>query len=300
MHAAFPAHRASQAGNRRRLFGALLLLALTSPAFAEDFPYPPVPTLPPPTPPQHDATTVGPATFTRWSGFYVGGQIGFSNGNADFSGASISQLTYALRETTIENEFGVNNWEVLGAGNSSAATYGGFVGYNSQWQDLILGIEANLNRANFTLHAPNTPAGPLYLGADSLNLTHTVTIDGSGSVQNLDFATLRVRAGYVIGSFMPYAFGGLALGLANVSVSSTALDTQCTSATPPVCTNFVYSGSYLKSNEVLYGFTVGGGFDFALTSNIFLRAEFEWDQFNPPPGILMTVATGRVGAGFKF
>ena len=51
---------------------------------------------------------------------------------------------------------------------------------------------------------------------------------------------------------------------------------------------------------MLYGFTVGGGVDVALTPNIFLRADLEFDQFNPPPGILMTIATGRVGAGFKF
>jgi opacity protein-like surface antigen len=54
------------------------------------------------------------------------------------------------------------------------------------------------------------------------------------------------------------------------------------------------------NNEIMYGFAVGGGVDWAILPNVFLRAEFEWDQFNPPPGILLTVATGRVGAGFKF
>jgi hypothetical protein len=33
---------------------------------------------------------VGPATFTRWSGFYAGGQIGFGDANADFSGATLA------------------------------------------------------------------------------------------------------------------------------------------------------------------------------------------------------------------
>jgi len=50
----------------------------------------------------------------------------------------------------------------------------------------------------------------------------------------------------------------------------------------------------------LYGFAAGGGVDWALTPNIFPRAEFEWDVFNAPPGILLTLATGRFGAGFKF
>ena len=33
---------------------------------------------------------------------------------------------------------------MLGTANNSTIGYGGFVGYNTQWQDLILGIEANL------------------------------------------------------------------------------------------------------------------------------------------------------------
>ena len=32
--------------------------------------------------------TVGPATFTRWTGFYAGGQFGYSSGNVDFSKAT--------------------------------------------------------------------------------------------------------------------------------------------------------------------------------------------------------------------
>ena len=31
----------------------------------------------------------------------------------------------------------------------------------------------------------------------------------------------------------------------------------------------------------MYGFTVGGGLDVALTSNIFLRGEFEYVRFAP-------------------
>lgn len=297
MHAAFTAHTGSRRPTKRFLFGVLFLLALASPAFADDFPYPPVPTLPLPTPPQPDATTVGPATFTRWAGFYGGAQIGFTNGNADLNGAAVAGLSYTLRETLLENEFAIQQWPALGIANNSAGTYGAFFGYNSQWQDLVLGAEINLNHANLALNAPSTPVGPLFVGGDAMGYTHTVTVEANGSVQNLDFATMRLKAGYVIGSFMPYAFGGLALGLANVSITSTALDTQCSGG---ACNNFIYSSSYLKNNEVLYGFAVGGGVDFALTSNIFLRAEFEWDQFNPPPGILMTIATGRIGAGIKF
>jgi len=56
----------------RRVFCALLVLGLASPALADDdYPF------------LREGKTVGPATFTRWSGFYLGGQLGYTNGNAD-------------------------------------------------------------------------------------------------------------------------------------------------------------------------------------------------------------------------
>ena len=57
----------------RWVFCALVLLGLASPAVAADLDLDVLrgaeTVAPPP-------LTVGPATFTRWSGFYVGGQIG--------------------------------------------------------------------------------------------------------------------------------------------------------------------------------------------------------------------------------
>ncbi len=281
----------------RWVFCAAVLLGLASPAIAADLDADVLrgPEIMAPAP-----LTVGPATFTRWSGFYAGGQIGYSNGNADFGNSTQSGVAYALRQTDLEAEFAPSQWQILGTANNSALTFGGFVGYNTQWQDLILGVEANFSRAGLNLNAPSTPIGPLITAPDSQGNTHTVQITGSGSVVNMDFATLRARAGYVVGNFMPYAFVGPAFGLANVSVAASVSDLQCSTGTPVSCGAFLFSSNFNRNSEVLYGFTVGGGVDVALTPNIFLRADLEFDQFNPPPGILMTIATGRVGAGFKF
>ena len=59
----------------RRLLCAAAFLAFAPSAFAADY-TPPVP------------VTIGPATFTRWAGFYIGGQVGYSDALADFSEAS--------------------------------------------------------------------------------------------------------------------------------------------------------------------------------------------------------------------
>ena len=287
----------------RWVFCSLLALTLASPAVAADF------DIPPPGPiGDYDVLrgplTVGPATFTRWSGFYAGGQIGLTNGAADFSNATQSLIAYSLRETLLETDVAPSQWPVLGSANGLTTSYGGFVGYNTQWQDLILGMEANFNRANFNLHAPASPIGRTV--SDSAGNAYTVNITGSGTMVGEDFATLRMRAGWVVGNFLPYGFLGFALGVANTSVSTTVSGVQYNSGTVGVCTQlapcfpFSFTNAFGANNEVLYGFTAGGGVDFAVTANIFLRAEFEFDQFKPPPGFLATVATGRVGAGFKF
>ena len=115
----------------RRVICALTVLALASPAFAADLDLDIL----------RGSQPVGPATFTRWSGFYVGGQIGYSDANAAFSTATQPAWhTTVCAKPTLENENSrIDQWPVLGSGTSDAVGYGGFVGYNTQWQDLVLG-----------------------------------------------------------------------------------------------------------------------------------------------------------------
>ena len=63
---------------------------------------------------------------------------------------------------------------------------------------------------------------------------------------------------------------------------------------------FFLPNSTGQNNALLWGYTVGAGLDWALTPNILVRGEFEFVQFAPISSIAVSVATGRVGAGFKF
>src|SRR5262249_31553246 len=153
--------------------------------------------------------------FTRWSGFYAGGDYGWSDVNANFSNATSSPIAYALRFTTLESQVSPSTWPVLGTADHGSSAFGGFAGYNTQWQDLIMGLEANFVHTSVTLKAPNsTIARVVTAGSD----TDAVTITGSGSVTNLDFLSLRARAGWALGSFLPYGFAGFALGRADIAV----------------------------------------------------------------------------------
>jgi len=238
------------------------------------------------------------ATRIDWRGFYVGGQFSYSDGSANFSQSTKAPIAFSLRETVLENEFAPSNWQVLGTANHSAAGFGGFVGYNTVYlaptAKIVFGIEANYDQASLSLVAPSA-AISRNLPADSLGNINDVTIKASGQVSNLDFGTLRARAGWAVGNFLPYAFAGFALGRADVNIAETTIVEQNPPSVP-----FVFGGTAGKDGEWLYGFTVGGGLDYALTHHIFVRGEYEYVQFQPVAGTNIDVNTVRLGAGIKF
>jgi len=250
---------------------------------------------------------VGPATFTRWSGFYFGGQIGFSDANADFSRATAPLVHYSLRESTLENDDSVSTWPVLGRAGSDAVGYGGFVGYNSQWQDLVLGLEGNYTHtASVAMAAVSAPISRMVTAGGN---TYSVNLTGAGALEVTDYASLRARAGWALGNFLPYGFAGLALGRGNYNVTSQVSGQQNPSSPPivpcntiiaPTCVDYSFSNSNGQQGALMYGFSVGGGLDWALTQNIFLRGEFEYVQFAPIASIMASILSARVGAGFKF
>jgi opacity protein-like surface antigen len=247
--------------------------------------------------------TVGPATFTRWAGFYAGGQFDYSSGNTDFSKSTQPIIANSGQNLALVTIGQIDQWNPLGSNSNANATgFGAFVGYNTQWQDLIVGIEANYTHASFKTVATNTPLDRvLSVNGD----TDSVHETGSGSLSISDFGSLRGRVGYVFNNFLPYGFAGLALGRGSYNVTADASGQQstgtvpCTPA-PGTCVDYDLGGSVSKSNTLLYGFAVGGGFDMAVTQNVFLRGEYEFIQFAPVANITATISSVRVGAGFKF
>jgi outer membrane immunogenic protein len=250
--------------------------------------------------------SVGPALFTKWSGFYFGGQAGYSNVNTDFSHATSSLVAFSLRELALEQQDSVSTWPVLGNSSNSAVGYGGFVGYNTQWQDLILGLEANYTYANITSVATESPiARQTSAGGNS----YDVTVAGTATLRLIDYSQLRARAGWVFNNFLPYGFVGVAIGRSDYSISSLVFGQQnpssppivpCNTAVAPNCVDFSYSNSAGQNSALMYGFSVGGGLDVALTPNMFVRGEFEYVRFAPLADITVAVTSARVGAGFKF
>ena len=89
-----------------------------------------------------------PVPVYRWSGVYGGGQVGFSVSGVDFTGGVGSLVAHILRVTAIEQDQHISDWPLLGKRNPTGGSFGGFVGYNWQWEDAVAGIEVNYNRTS--------------------------------------------------------------------------------------------------------------------------------------------------------
>jgi opacity protein-like surface antigen len=273
----------------RRIVLAMMLAAVAQGAQAADFPDLPV---------LRGSLRDGlrPA---RWQGFYVGGQVGYGAADMNFTGSNSAMTARLLANTVIENDMQVSGWPLFMGRTSERQTgYGGFAGYNGQWGDVVLGLEANYLHANF--NGNSTASASRISGATlSDGQFHAVTASSTAAMQITDMGTIRGRAGYVYGSFMPYLFGGFALGSANISKSVTVSDqwgpTQVDAlAAVPV----TLTASETKNNQLLIGYSAGAGVDVLLAGGLFARAEYEYVRFTG--SIDTNISTVRGGLGYRF
>jgi opacity protein-like surface antigen len=243
----------------------------------------------------------GPVGISRgvvnWQGFYAGGQAGIGSSDMNFSGATSDLASQLLWGTTIEAEGHVSDWPVLGKKSQQSHGFGGFFGYNSQWDDVVLGIEANYMHGAF---------GGSDSNSKSLSFTTTdgytngVTYQADARFKITDMGSVRARAGYAFGSFLPYAFGGISLGRANIAKSVSISGTQVNpSATPPFDNiNFSLAAASSQNGRFIYGYAGGLGLDMMLWGNVFARAEWEYLKFAGP--VDTSINTFRGGLGYKF
>jgi len=248
----------------------------------------------------------GSATTVYWQGFYAGAQGGYGSSDEHFSGANTSMISSLIANNVIQ-QMGVAQWDLqLGGVSARSSGYGAFAGYNWQWDDVVVGLEMSYLHGSFGGTSSAT-AGPLIGGPLSDNNFHAVSVLSSDSIAISDMATFRARAAYAYGVFLPYAFGGLALGNANISQSVTIHDhydptfvgaaSSCSAPTPPlVCATL--GATNATHNHMIYGYTAGLGMDIRLFSGLFLRAEWEYTRFVDQ--IEVNMNTVRAGLGYKF
>jgi len=238
-------------------------------------------------------------SHVNWEGFYVGGQGAYGSSDENFNGSTSNMIAALLANTIIESEMGVSRWN-LGLGKESArsSSYGAFAGHNWQWEDVVLGLEASYLHGTF---GGATSASQARSSGTALSDTyiHNVTATSSASIAISDLATFRGRAGYAYGCFLPYMFGGLALGNANITRSVSVLDVwTATAASPAPGGQAFLTSSNPQHNHLIYGYAAGLGVDVNLVGGLFMRAEWEYLRFTS--AVDTSINTVRAGLGYKF
>ena len=247
---------------------------------------------------------------SRWDGFYVGAQGGKTFGTADFSNSTASMISYILANTELQPI--VSDWKTLPKGSTGSQSFGGFIGYNYQWDDVVLGAELNYNHMSLGTGQQGSIGPILVPGAnlpDGSTVLYSVTVTSAAAVTIHDIISARARAGWAFDRFMPYGFAGLAVGRADVTRFVTLAGTTKTTtstATPPVITGPLPlllprdPQSQSQGGVVAYGFTAGLGVEVAIFQNLFARAEWEFIEFPNINDFRVQANSARVGVGMKF
>jgi outer membrane immunogenic protein len=229
-----------------------------------------------------------------WAGIYFGAQTGIAHADFEFDGATRPLFEYLLRSTTLEREAAASQNASLENGSGRGGSYGGFIGYNSQWGDVVLGAELNYNRVSISAESSDEIGRIITLGSTTYDYLLTSTATGKLT----DYGTLRFRAGYAYNWIMPYAMVGLAAGRADIARTARVDLIQTPSSGIPV--SITLAESKAKTGAIGIGYMAGLGVDIGLMPGIFLRAEYEFVQLARIEDVPIRINTGRVAVGVKF
>ena len=199
------------------------------------------------------------APSPTWTGFYIGGDVGYGWGTSD---------------GTLTNSAGA--FPVPYSADPNGVIGGGFLGYNYQINQFVVGIEGDWQAADLT----GSASSPLFAG-------YTM------STKVNDYGSLRGRLGYAMDRWLIFATGGWAWGNASTSYAVTG--------TP----------AFYKNSFTGNGWTVGGGVEYAVTNNWLARFEYRYTDLgshgyvdtvsnSAETGNRITVNDVRLGVAYKF
>lgn len=281
--------------------------------------------------PEYD--TVEPAI--DWSGVYVGGHVGYTSAALGFRNVFQPLVARRLANSTAEGDLNASGLLNPLSVRTEGLSFGAYAGYNYQFDETVLGVEVDYTRFD---RAGITTDSVSRFGTVSNGYLETISLDGTSTTKIEDYGTIRARAGYAYGSFLPYVTGGLAIGRAQISdqvnYRSYGYDQPTYVSNQSLATaqrvqvgNFGYSNfnqNYPELNttpsgqgggqtraaartplgqsktKTVGGIALGAGLEFALTSSIILRAEYQYVLLNDFDGHKVNLNTVRAGAAVKF
>ena len=267
---------------------------LSGQARAADY-YPPVPHSSMPGLP----AASGPQDF-NWGGLYGGIYGSYTAGefSATTAGSNFSNnATYSAPPVSLPLPVSLAPITFAGPSDSRGG-FGGFIGYNWLWDDVVVGLEGDFTMAGLK--------GTATTAFDQLSPTGNIAYRVAGTATNQfkmdNYAVLKLRAGAPMGRLMPYATAGLAIGDATANASFGGTMTTYSVASnlyTPIAVNSL-TPQYVSKSSTLLGAALGVGLDYAILDNVILRAEYQFIAFNKLLGQQATLNVVKAGIGLKY
>ena len=239
-----------------------------------------------------------------WSGFYAGGGAGISETKFKPDTGLRDLANFAFRDSRLgaEVDFGATVGN-LPEKRDSGTQFFGIAGYNYLFDDVVIGFEADYTRSGHAYQSRIDPVSRRTMTSDGVVYDWTIRPDQRAKLD--DYATLRLRMGWAYGRIMPVATIGGAVGRFNTSSTIDAntlivFNAGQVNEVRAQAAGFPLTLSNRKKNTYSFGLSAGAGVDWALTDNLFLRAEYQIVRFAEIEGTTVTVNTGRVAAALKF
>jgi opacity protein-like surface antigen len=255
----------------RRLLLAAVICGTAQGAYAADMPDLPV---------LRGSYSEGLSTVrTVWQGYYIGGQASYGSVTSKPS----PSLNSDLQNKVLPAAGGTYPWQPLGPASANDTGWGAFFGYNSQWDDVVVGIEGNYIHSGLNAVTSST-------GYSSPGVIPAMTATSNATIRSTDFGSARLRAGYIIDCFLPYMFIGGGMGSQTVDRS--------VDATPKPYMALPNLQTSATKTSLVYGYSAGVGVDVMLMAGLFLRAEYEYQRVTST--IESNINSARVGIGYKF
>ena len=240
----------------RKFIGAIAALALGAPvtsALAADLRLPVK--APPPV----------AVVVYNWTGFYVGGNAGYSWGRdpIDVSSSSRTRVfrAFGLPAETLISDVTVGPVPLAsGTADIEGGVLGGQIGYNWQSGAWVFGLETDLQWTGQKGSVQFCAPAGCPLGALTAVVEHKLNW----------FGTFRARAGWLIDPrVLLYATGGLAYGEVETNFGA----------------GFVgFPLAAVSAKDTRVGWTVGGGVEGALSNNWTVKAEYLYMDLGSAPG----------------
>ena len=223
------------------------------------------------------------AGYSRWDGVNFGATVGVANMNTDFSQATANSSATCCGKARWKSETSVSGWNVLANDISNGQSFGAFLGYNMQWDEVVLGFDLAYHRFSSleTSDGPKSSTNRQHLGQYRARCDHFgAVVDEAHRLW--DGPRARRLCLRPVSALCHDRRGGRAFQLFDLAYALTDLQTD---ADGNKSLYVPASQTDAKNDAYVAGFAVGLGLDVAVLPNVFLRARMGIRRLCPVNGI---------------